>query len=285
MLKRLIGDILDEQIDTIENEPLPNHFKNTDLPHALGSHQHDLVSQLKDLLNDENYGSLIDLEKLAKLAVTSVYKNYYLYLNDTGVVVAGYGDTEYYPAYVHYECYGVILGKFVYDKKEEQKISVDNTSHIKPFATTSMVNTFQLGISPDLFDYIRDELKGSLLELCESIKKELGVNDIPNIDKHISDTIQAHTDKWLNHALEAHAWPLQRVVGSLPVDEMAELAETLIMLQSLKEKVTKPTESVGGPIDVAIISKGDGFIWTKRKHYFDPKLNYRFLSRHHLTHA
>ena len=32
-------------------------------------------------------------------------------------------------------------------------------------------------------------------------------------------------------------------------------------------------ESVGGPVDVAIFSKGDGFIWIKRKHYFAPALN------------
>jgi hypothetical protein len=79
--------------------------------------------------------------------------------------------------------------------------------------------------------------------------------------------------------VENHGRPLRRVIGSLPVDEMAELAETLIMLQSLKEKVTQPTESVGGPIDVAIITKGDGFVWIKRKHYFDPTLNPRFFLR------
>ncbi|HEX4674084.1 MAG TPA: hypothetical protein VH209_02075, partial [Steroidobacteraceae bacterium] len=29
-------------------------------------------------------------------------------------------------------------------------------------------------------------------------------------------------------------------------------------------------ESVGGPIDVAIISRIDGFVWVSRKHYFEP---------------
>ena len=67
--------------------------------------------------------------------------------------------------------------------------------------------------------------------------------------------------------------------GDFMESVMAELAETLIMLQSLKEKVTQPTESVGGPIDVAIITKGDGFVWIKRKHYFDPTLNPRFFLR------
>ena len=39
---------------------------------------------------------------------------------------------------------------------------------------------------------------------------------------------------------------------------MAEFAETLINLQSLKEKVTKPSQTVGGPIDVAVITKSEG---------------------------
>jgi hypothetical protein len=36
-------------------------------------------------------------------------------------------------------------------------------------------------------------------------------------------------------------------------------------------------ETVGGPIDVAVISKGDGLIWIKRKHYFSPELNRQFF--------
>ena len=72
---------------------------------------------------------------------------------------------------------------------------------------------------------------------------------------------------------------MRRVVGSLPVDELAELAETLVSIESLKERVTTDEESVGGPIDVAVISKGDGFVWIKRKHYFDKELNPAFFSR------
>ena len=36
---------------------------------------------------------------------------------------------------------------------------------------------------------------------------------------------------------------------------------------------------MGGPVDVAVISKGDGFIWIKRKHYFSPELNIRYFER------
>jgi hypothetical protein len=32
-----------------------------------------------------------------------------------------------------------------------------------------------------------------------------------------------------------------------------------------------------------VISKGDGFIWIKRKHYFDPALNYHFFANYYQT--
>jgi hypothetical protein len=47
----------------------------------------------------------------------------------------------------------------------------------------------------------------------------------------------------------------------------------------LKERVTSPSESVGGPIDVAVITRAEGLVWVKRKHYFDPELNLRYLNR------
>lgn len=57
------------------------------------------------------------------------------------------------------------------------------------------------------------------------------------------------------------------------------MAESLVSLTSLKRRVSNETESVGGPTDVALISKGDGFVWVKRKHYFDPRLNADFFER------
>ncbi|MGP3662252.1 hypothetical protein ACTU9R_35435 [Burkholderia gladioli] len=55
------------------------------------------------------------------------------------------------------------------------------------------------------------------------------------------------------------------------------MAESLVNLTTFKRRVTPVPESVGGPVDVAVISKGDGFIWIKRKHYFSPELNPHFF--------
>ena len=59
------------------------------------------------------------------------------------------------------------------------------------------------------------------------------------------------------------------------------MAESLVSLTSFKRRVTHDPETVGGPIDVAVISKGDGFIWINRKHYFDPALNHQFFANYY----
>lgn len=77
---------------------------------------------------------------------------------------------------------------------------------------------------------------------------------------------------------EQFASPIIDMAMSLPKDELANLAESLVSLTSLQRRVSREIETVGGPIDVAVISKGDGFVWIKRKHYFKPDRNLRFVS-------
>lgn len=55
------------------------------------------------------------------------------------------------------------------------------------------------------------------------------------------------------------------------------MGESLIHITSLKRKISSDIESVGGDIDVAIISKGDGFIWKRKKQYFESDLNPQFF--------
>jgi hypothetical protein len=60
------------------------------------------------------------------------------------------------------------------------------------------------------------------------------------------------------------------------------MAESLVNLTAFKRRMTSvETDTVALPIDVAVISKGDGFIWIKRKHYFEPPLNPHFISNYY----
>ena len=101
-------------------------------------------------------------------------------------------------------------------------------------------------------------------------------------------------EKWLLHKLikklqeGLEDWrkrvfvdPVLDMISSLPKEELATIAESLVNLVSFRQKVTMEQETVGGPVDVALISRGDGFIWIKRKHYFDKNLNPHFFTTYY----
>ena len=74
--------------------------------------------------------------------------------------------------------------------------------------------------------------------------------------------------------------PVEGAVSFMSKAEMAQMAESLINITSLRRHVSVyGDESVGGPVDVAVISRGEGLIWIKRKHYFDIALNPQFIKR------
>lgn len=46
--------------------------------------------------------------------------------------------------------------------------------------------------------------------------------------------------------------------------------------------MSKSKFAVGDIVDVAVISKKDGFVWIKRKHYFNSELNPQFFRRYNV---
>jgi hypothetical protein len=63
----------------------------------------------------------------------------------------------------------------------------------------------------------------------------------------------------------------------LAIESSYSIRFVVVSSTSFKRKVTTATETVGGPIDVVVISKEDGFIWVKRKHYFKAEPNPQFF--------
>jgi hypothetical protein len=72
---------------------------------------------------------------------------------------------------------------------------------------------------------------------------------------------------------------LKGVVDHLSKKELADVAYSLVELTSRKRRYSSDPETVGGPIDVAILTRNEGFIWVRRKHYFDAELNPGFVKR------
>lgn len=222
-----------------------------------------------------------DLAEMIGLAVRLVLQNLDAHLGATGLVFAGYGDHAVFPEMIEYTSSGLVVGSHIAREVGRAEVDHSRPAFMRAFAQTSMSDTFTLGLSGDVFGSVmaavNKNLRSMAEEVCSGLGRELG--DVGDFEAILEKTKKAISKSVLDEAQNEHATPMRRVLGVLPVDEMAELAETLINLQSLKEKVTRPSETVGGPVDVAVITLNEGLVWIKRKHYFDPSLNPRFFQR------
>lgn len=201
-----------------------------------------------------------------------------------GLVIAGFGDAEIFPSYKSFLIECRVGNRLKYREDKKGAITFDSDAFISPFAQSEMVEAFMEGIDPAMETTIMAYLKEVFEKYPDLIIRNL-VTGSDDEKKKVSEALKK-TSKELFESFKKEVTSYSRVhnvnpvlnaVGVLPKDELAAMAEALVNLTSFKRRITMDAETVGGPIDVAVISKGDGFIWIKRKHYFKSELNQHFM--------
>ena len=209
--------------------------------------------------------------------------------NVSGVVIAGFGEEDYLPGVVSFDMEGVLLG-FVKARENAEKsaiIDARNPTALIPFAQGEMVRLFMEGIDPDYQHEIERTLKDFVTQLADELVQTTNAGPRREttlrrqVDQAAAIPVKRLLEQLDSYSVRLHVQPVVSAVANLPKEELAGMAESLVSLTSFKRRVTHDPETVGGPIDVAVISKGDGFIWIKQKHYFDPTLNHQFFANHY----
>lgn len=227
-------------------------------------------------------------KKLCEICVLNLVKQMF---NDSnsGIVVAGYGEKEVFPSVISYDIDGLVKGKPRYRviTERSRKITNPEMAALIPFAQEDMISTFMKGISPTISNFFTEYIE----TIFEKIPSLLN-------DEHIEPSIKSLNDVKSEFELKSkelytemmdnisaiiqkeHISPVVNMIKVLPKDELATMAETLVSLTAFKRRMTTTPETVGGPIDVAVISKGDGLVWIRRKHYFPEELNQHFFKNY-----
>jgi len=200
-----------------------------------------------------------------------------------GLVFTGFGVDEIFPRLIPVNLSIAINNRLRYanDMKNKVEISHEMQSAIRPFAQIDVIDTILGGTDPGLYDLYLQQFQHFISKNNQAIadlvrsKDPDAANKILAIDsRQITTSLNALISQ---ERKKRYIDPMMGAVGTLSKEDLAEMAESLIYLTYLKRRFTNSEESVGGPVDVAVITKGDGFIWIKRKHYFDPDLNHQFL--------
>lgn len=213
-------------------------------------------------------------------------KSFFSPILASGIVIAGFGEDEVFPSLVSYLIEGVANNRLKYEAIGENQICRKNTAAILPFAQQEMIYTFIEGIHPqyktaqdnyleELFENYPNHIVDALEGINDADKKKL----IKKLKLLGTNLLKECRENMIEYGFESHISPIINSVAVLPKEELAVVAEALINLSSWRKRVFMEDETVGEPIDVAVISKGDGFVWIKQKQYFDKSLNPHLYSQ------
>jgi hypothetical protein len=241
-----------------------------DIEH-LNSYTNEIKKIIKDIF-EEYQISKTQSDKLICLLTNEMQKRIGKITPYTGIVITGFGKNEIFPSIYYCNIHGKLGNCLFITNENKEQISTRNSARIIPFAQSEMVRSFMEGIDPAF----EAEINKQLTSLFEKIGTLVNSSDKERLDK----ALDYYFDYIQKFKSEVYINPIMEIVESLQKTELAEMAESLVNLTSFKRHISKESETVGGPIDVAVITKGDGFIWIKRKHYFDIKLNNHFLTNY-----
>lgn len=212
----------------------------------------------------------------------------------SGIGIIGYGDKEIYPGCHMLHIAEVIGGRVRVKKEESESCQINDveSSAILPFAQRDVMEGFLSGVRPNLaavYDNTFSQLLGGVNIELASFMKTLAAQlpsgtQLPPLQLNVQQLVGNFAQSINSVQNEKIIQPMLESVQGLSKDDLAEMAESLIHLTYLHRRINSEPESVGGPIDVAVISKGDGFIWIKRKFYFRPELNPGFVQNYFTSH-
>lgn len=240
----------------------------------------DAISEVSDIVF-EGIALNADIRPVIDELYWRYFKSFNFFGRETGLVFGGYGEKQIYPSVSAIKISEVIDNRLRYKPDLSDEISDSNNGSILPYAQTDVINMFIKGIDPDIESTYLSAIEKTLVKYNSTIADIIGDANQP-----LSDAIRNNDNDPLLSELvdeirkikqETQISPTVDTVAILSKEDLAEMAESLIYLTYLKRRISSSEESVGGPIDVAIISKGDGFIWKKRKHYFSEDLNKHFM--------
>lgn len=221
---------------------------------------------------ESKYGAYLQelAPKLIKLVYAYICSSEMNFDTLSGVVFAGYGAEELFPTLIQLEFDGRFFGKN--KVKEVRKDNVDPISGnvgnavVVPLAQDDMIQTILLGIDPQLQEIRQKGLYGVANQLVKDAASYMPNQEAYNdYRQKAEDAVERYDNYFENKVNEIVTSPFLSMLGAFSIDDIGNMARTLVSLTSFKRKYSGNIRNVGGPIDVLVISRGDGPVWLSNK--------------------
>lgn len=205
---------------------------------------------------------------------------YYIVSNSlnrgTQFIFFGYGQEEIYPVVLPMEVQNVLDNRLRWAIDKGNMDRGDDGATVFPFGQSGVVRTVINGVSNGLLSSIHRKWYNALTDYKEQLRREfhewageatelkncldqvLDSVDVDKIDDDLGDSIRSEIQ-------DTRSENILDVLDSYGPEGLARCVEDLVAMAEFTSRTSGDTESVQGPIDVAVITKVGGFRWEKRK--------------------
>ncbi len=173
------------------------------------------------------------------------------------VVIAGMGEMDPFPVLLEYSVATLAAGTLRYRKDDESRSGGESDAFVIPFAQDDLIHSVINGIHPRVYRQFIEHAVRWTPQGARPRTKKTSVLETWETDlaKEMRETV-----------LDPYSGPFMMAVSALPRQDLARMAEALVNLTAFLMRMTADEdETVAEPIDVALLSKGDGFVWFRHK--------------------
>jgi len=212
------------------------------------------------------------IQRLREIGVYCGVKD--LFLEDVaGLVFAGFGSDDRYPSVVTCFVSAVVGGIVKRAEATVDAIDGEVRSKIRVFADSEVTNAFIRGIDFNLERRIYGGFRMMMHGLVDQVVGAFGGADAAQRDSvrerfqrdFVPRYFAAFHHMIAEYQQQAFINPILRVMEIAGRDELAATARDLVTLNIFKKRIMAQKETVGGAVDVAVISRDGGFLWTSKK--------------------
>lgn len=286
-LRRVLLETIEERQEFLKHFPVANSLAETSKQKVHDAYFEKINAEIEkrfkgDRLSDEEIPGLINniIEALFR-AIQSDFA--------AGIIVAGYGSDEMFPSLCAIEIDGRVAGQLKITESSQKTIKdSSDKGQVVYFAQTDVIERLLKGVDPEFVEKTTEFIHRAVIQVAETVetalrKKRISKSQLESRKALVSEVADTVASEFRTEAVEklrsSFSQQFDDMVAMMPKQELIEFAEALVSITAVERKATSDEGTVGGPIDVAFITKHEGVVWIKRKHYFESSLNPRYFWR------
>jgi hypothetical protein len=251
---RLCYEILDDGFDeAISNKP------SKEIPPFVKKY-HNFDEEFLDII-PESYD-----KPLFNLKIWEIF-SHELSLEGTGIIFAGFDKAHHYPSLFVINVYCNDYGNIIYEEVESY-VNCEEPL-IRVYAINEEAYSFMTGVSDDFEIHIKNHIKETNEEIVENMKWYLENENITETEKILTNLKTELDNSYIELSITINDFKLDMLEDTydsceyLPRQILSELANSLIKLTALKQKISLDLETVSSENDILLITKPYNVKWLK----------------------